>query len=213
MSDDTLAKIGRAHTEKDIVDAYAMATVLGFTRINMDVIAGLPGETASDFARTMAKIADLNPSSFTCHTLSIKRGSRLKLEDHALCDPNTAAEMVDIAGSAAFTMGMRPYYLYRQKYMAGNLENVGYAKEGCECVYNIAMMEETRSGIGLGVGSVGKHLCGDLIVRKPNPRDLYVYLNRLPEILEQKRSFFRIDNENAPDYNDPNGDDEDRETI
>ncbi len=213
MSDETLVRIGRSHTAQAVEDAFSLAQSIGFSHINMDIIAGLPGETTEDFAHTLSKIRELSPSSFTCHTLSIKRGSRLQSEQHLLCDAKTVGVMVEMARDTACGMGMEPYYMYRQKYMAGNLENVGYAKPGCACVYNIAMMDEMLSVMALGVGSVGKLLWGNLIVRKPNPRDLYVYLDRLPNILEQKRGFFCIDNGNTRVYNNPNDDDEDRGTI
>ncbi len=213
MADRTLVRIGRSHSAEDVEEAVRLAQSAGFSHINMDIIAGLPGESIDDFDYTLSRIMALNPSSFTCHTLSIKRGSRLQMEQHDLCDAKTVGEMVDRARTCAQSMGMDPYYMYRQKYMAGNLENVGYAKAGDACVYNIAMMDEMRSIMALGVGSVGKLLCGNLIVRKPNPRDLFVYLQRIESILEQKRTFFCIDNGNAAVYNNQNDDDEDRGTV
>ena len=213
MSDETLVRIGRSHTAKQVEESFYLAQSVGFSHINMDIIAGLPGETIADFAHTLDRVKALSPSSFTCHTLSIKRGSRLQSDKHVLAEDKAVGEMVEMARDAAGKMGMEPYYLYRQKYMAGNLENVGYALPHDACVYNIAMMDEMLSVMALGVGSVGKLLIGDLIVRKPNPRDLYVYLERLPNILEQKHTFFCIDNGYTRDYNSPNDDDEDRETI
>jgi oxygen-independent coproporphyrinogen-3 oxidase len=211
MVDQTLVRIGRSHTQKDILDCVDLARSIGFMHINMDIIAGLPGESVSDFAYTLEQIRKIGPESLTCHTLALKRGSALQQGNHEQTPAHTVCRMVEDAQSCAEGMGMSPYYLYRQKYMAGNLENVGYAKDKKACVYNIAMMDELRSIVALGVGSVGKLLSGDLIVRKPNPRDLFVYLSRHNGILEQKRRFFHVDKPNAGDYNNQNGDDEARE--
>lgn len=186
----TLDRIGRRHTPEQIVETIDLARSLGFERINMDIIAGLPGETLSDFRQTLYAIADLAPSGLTCHTLSIKRGSRLH-ESGYIADNAEVAQMVDQARSLAQTLGMEPYYMYRQKYMAGNLENVGYTRPGYACVYNIAMMDELRSVMALGVGSVGKWIQGDRIERRPNPKDLHLYLQRIDTICYQKDTFFQ----------------------
>lgn len=209
MVDRTLQRIGRSHTAADIENAVDMAKHAGFNHINMDIIAGLPGETQSDFYTTLSRIRNMAPAAFTCHTLSLKRGSRLLLKNHTLCDTKTASIMVDRARSCAHEMGMHPYYMYRQKYMAGNLENVGYAKAGQECVYNVAMMDEMLPVMGLGVGAVGKVISGDVIRRIPNPRDLFVYLERLDRIVQQKRRFYGVDKEIPSVYNNSNGNDED----
>lgn len=190
MQNKTLERIGRRHTAEEIEACYALARQEGFTHINADLIAGLPGETTEDFADTLKRVEALSPSSLTCHTLALKRGSRL-LEDHyAHGKADVVSGMVDMARAKATEMGMGPYYLYRQKHMAGNLENVGYAKKGDACLYNVAMMDEMLDVVGLGVGAVGKRIVGSRIQRKPNPRDIGVYLERIQGICEQKAAFF-----------------------
>ncbi len=186
----TLERIGRRHTPQQIVETVDLARSLGFTSINMDIIAGLPGETLADFCQTLKAIADIAPSGLTCHTLSIKRGSKLHEMGYAAASTEVA-QMVDQARGLAQTLGLEPYYMYRQKYMAGNLENVGYTRPGHACVYNIAMMDELRSVMALGVGSVGKWIQGDRIERRPNPKDLHLYLERINTICRQKDTFFQ----------------------
>ncbi|MCL2812408.1 MAG: coproporphyrinogen dehydrogenase HemZ, partial [Clostridia bacterium] len=126
MRNATLERIGRAHTAEQIELAYEQARTAGFRNINMDLICALPGENEQDFADTLERVANLGPESLTVHTLAIKRASKLRDMAHQLCDPEVAARMVEMGRQAARAMGMRAYYLYRQKYMAGNLENVGY---------------------------------------------------------------------------------------
>ena len=191
MQNKTLQRIGRKHTAEDIEACYTLARQEGFSHINADLIAGLPGETVEDFADTLKKVEELQPSSLTCHTLAIKRGSKL-IEDHYThATAENVARMVDLAREKAKCMQMGPYYLYRQKHMAGNLENVGYAKKGDACLYNVAMMDEMLDVLGLGVGAVGKRIVGSQIRRVPNPRDIGVYLDRIQSICEQKTSFFQ----------------------
>lgn len=208
MVDETLRRIGRAHTAQQVMETVALARSLGFEKINMDLIAGLPGEGEREFAHTLDKVRQIAPSSLTCHTLCIKRGSRLRDMQHQLCEGEVVSAMVERARDLAGELGLRPYYMYRQKYMAGNLENVGYARPGNACIYNIAMMDELRDVMALGMGAVGKYMEGGLIVRKANPKDLALYLARLPQILQNQRAFFSVDNRKMPVYNDQNGDDE-----
>ena len=190
MQNKTLERIGRRHTAEEIEACYELAREEGFDHINADLIAGLPGETAEDFADTLEKIEGLSPSSLTCHTLALKRGSKLLETRYAHTNADIVPRMVDMAHEKAAEMGMEPYYLYRQKHMAGNLENVGYAKKGDACLYNVAMMDEMLDVIGVGVGAVGKRIIENRIERKPNPRDIGVYLERIETICEQKASFF-----------------------
>ena len=152
MNDKTLEVIGRRHTVQQVYDAYAMARQVGFHHVNMDVIAGLPGEDLDDFARTMAGAKELRPESLTVHTLAIKRSSRLHLENAPLPPAELAAEMVRMGHRTAEEMGLKPYYLYRQKNMAGNQENVSYALPGHACQYNVDIMEETTHILALGAG-------------------------------------------------------------
>ena len=191
MQDKTLERIGRRHTARDIEDCYALAKRMGFTHINCDLIAGLPGETVDDFADTLERIEALRPSSVTCHTLALKRGSKLIEEHYLHAGAGEVARMVDMAREKARALGMEPYYLYRQKHMAGNLENVGYATPDDACLYNVAMMDEQMDVMGLGVGAVGKRIIGNRIERRPNPRDIDVYLSRIEQICAQKSAFFR----------------------
>ncbi|MBA4347595.1 MAG: coproporphyrinogen dehydrogenase HemZ [Clostridiales bacterium] len=194
MNDETLKRVGRSHTQDDIVRVFDLAREIGFASINMDLIAGLPGETADDMRRSCSAIARLRPDNLTVHSLAIKRSSSLKkeLDDHALATAAQAEEMTRIGASCANQMGMNPYYMYRQKYMSGNLENVGYALPGKECVYNIDMMEETASILSHGAGTMTKRVfCGqNRIERLPSPKDVPTYLNKLDKLIEDKAAFF-----------------------
>ena len=158
MNDKTLRVIGRAHTAQQVEEAYAMARTANIHHINMDVIAGLPGENIDDFTRTMDAALRLKPESLTVHTLAIKRSSRLHLENAPLPDGETASRMVQLGLDTAHQLGMKPYYLYRQKYMAGNQENVGYALPGHACQYNVDIMEETTHILALGAGGISKRV-------------------------------------------------------
>ena len=198
FSDDTLMRIGRAHTGRETVEAYRLARKLGFDDINMDIIAALPGEGVDDFAHTLNAVQDLAPDSVTVHSLAIKRSSRLHEQlavagnGYGQVSREGAAEMIALARLRLMEGGWRPYYLYRQKYMAGNLENVGYAKPGKACLYNIGNMEETASVLALGAGAITKWLfdpkCRDLrIERAPNVRNIGEYIQRVDEMVRRKR--------------------------
>ncbi len=192
MQDQTLRRIGRAHTAADTVRAYDMARREGFDHINMDLIAALPGEDEADFADTLAQAAVLAPESLTVHTLALKRASKLRDTAYTPCDAHSAQAMVDAAHDAAVRMGLAPYYLYRQKYMAGNLENVGYAMPGLACRYNIDMMEETTSILAVGAGAISKRVFGHeaRIERAPNVSDIDHYLERVDEMIARKRALW-----------------------
>jgi len=195
MNDETLKRVGRSHTQEDIVRVFDLAREIGFASINMDLIAGLPGETADDMQRSCDAIANLlRPDDLTVHSLAIKRSSLLKkeLDEHALATAAQAEEMTRIGAICADQMGMNPYYMYRQKYMSGNLENVGYALPGKECVYNIDMMEETASILSHGAGTMTKRvfLGENRIERLPSPKDVPTYLNKLDKLIEDKAAFF-----------------------
>ena len=195
MNDETLRRVGRSHTREDIVRTFELAREIGFDSINMDLIAGLPGETAADMQRSCDAIAQLNPDNLTVHSLAIKRSSTLKkeLDEHALASSAQAEEMTQIGARCAESMGMNPYYMYRQKYMSGNLENVGYALPGKECVYNIDMMEETASILSHGAGTMTKRVFSgqNRIERLPSPKDVPTYLAKLDRLLTDKAAFFR----------------------
>ena len=190
FSDETLRVIGRAHTAQQTIDAFNLAREMGIHHINMDLIAALPGETEADFARSLEKTIALNPESVTVHTLAIKRSSRLHLENRYHADAEAAARMVTDARETLGGAGYRPYYLYRQKYMAGNLENVGYAKPGYACLYNIDNMEETTRILALGAGAITKWLFPRerRIERAPNVRNIEQYIDRADEMADRKRT-------------------------
>jgi oxygen-independent coproporphyrinogen-3 oxidase len=195
MNDETLRRVGRSHTREDIVRTFELAREIGFDSINMDLIAGLPSETAEDMQRSCDAIMRLAPDNLTVHSLAIKRSSTLKkeLDEHALASSAQAEEMTQIGARCAESMGMNPYYMYRQKYMSGNLENVGYALVGKECVYNIDMMEETASILSHGAGTMTKRVFAgqNRIERLPSPKDVPTYLAKLDRLLADKAAFFR----------------------
>lgn len=193
MNQATLDLIGRRHTVEQVKEAFGMARETGFSNINMDIILGLPGETEADVENTLARITSLEPDALTVHTLARKRASRLNTERgswDALPAGDTGAQM-ELAQAAARGMGMRPYYLYRQKNMTGNLENTGFSKPGLEGLYNILMMEDAEDIAAAGAGTVSKRIFSDgTIVRSDNVKDPALYLERLPEMLERKRGLF-----------------------
>ena len=192
MHDETLERIGRRHTRAQTEAAYRLAREMGFNHINMDLIAGLPGEDLAMFRQTLDWLGALAPESMTVHTLSIKRSSLLHLWQAMLPDGGMVAGMVRAGAETAAALGMRPYYLYRQKYMAGNQENVGYALPGHECLYNIDMMEETANVIALGAGAASKRLFPQkgFIRRAFNVSDIRQYIDRVDEMVARKRELF-----------------------
>lgn len=174
MHDTTLERIGRRHSVADIYRAFALAREAGFAVINMDTIVGLPGESLADVEKTFAKIRELAPENLTVHSLAVKRASTLRAElsKEEIMQAKEAEAMVEAGRVAAGEMGMIPYYLYRQRHIFGNLENVGYARPGAESVYNIQMMEERQTIIALGAGGITKLVApGDWRVeRVANPK-------------------------------------------
>ena len=191
MNDETLRVIGRAHTAQQTIDCYHMARDLGFDDINMDVIAALPGEDYAMFAHTLDVIRALNPDSLTVHTLAIKRSSKLHEQKYQQTEEDVA-RMVALGRETAHALGMRAYYLYRQKYMAQNLENVGYARSRSVCRYNIDNMEETTSVLALGAGGISKCVMRqeEKILRAPNIANIEQYIARVDEMVERKREAF-----------------------
>ncbi len=189
MHDQTLALIGRRHTAAQTETAYALARSMGFSHINMDLIAGLPGENLDMFLETLAWSRALAPESLTVHTLCIKRSSLLHLWEAELPDGDMVSRMVDAGRQEAERRGMQPYYLYRQKHMAGNLENVGYALPGHACVYNVDMMEETGHVLAVGAGAISKRVDPRIgrIERAPNVSEIAQYIDRVDEMAERKR--------------------------
>lgn len=193
MNDETLVRIGRAHTAQQTVDAYKMARQIGFGDINMDVIAALPGEDYTMFERTLDIIRDLAPDSLTVHTLAIKRSSKLHEQKYQQSIKDTA-DMVSLGREVAHRMGMRAYYLYRQKYMSENLENVGYSRPERICRYNIDNMEETTSVLALGAGGISKCVMRqeEKILRAPNIANIEQYIERVDEMVARKREAFAV---------------------
>ncbi|MPM34619.1 Oxygen-independent coproporphyrinogen-III oxidase-like protein HemZ [bioreactor metagenome] len=196
MQQKTLNLIGRNHTVKDIIDIFGKIRQSGIPVINMDVIVGLPGENEQDFAETMAQIALLNPDNLTVHTLAVKKGSILKTAAKSGTKLNAAGDkiqdMIDIADQYARQMDMQPYYLYRQKHMMGNLENIGYAKLGTECNYNIQIMEERQSVIGIGPAAGTKAInTSDWTLESCyNAKDLSSYINNVDRYISIRAKLF-----------------------
>lgn len=198
MNDETLQAIGRCHTAEETRQAFRLARELGFDNINMDVIAALPGETPDHFAHTMTEIEKLNPDSLTVHSLAIKHSSRLNLERYPLPEGSAAAEMAVMGEESARRLGMNPYYLYRQKYMAGQQQNIGYARPGKACLYNVDIMEETTSILAFGAGAISKRVLPDhelRILRAPNVSDVETYLQHGAEMISRKSKLFLGENE------------------
>lgn len=195
MNDETLRRVGRTHTAEDIRRVFEMAREIGFVSINMDLIAGLPGETRKDMEESCETVARLRPDNLTVHSLAVKRSSLLKksLEEYPLASAEEAEKMTETGAACAEDMGMRPYYMYRQKYMSGNLENVGYSLPGKECAYNIDMMEETVSILAHGAGTMTKRVfdAENRIERLPSPKDVPTYLEKLDRLITDKEAFFR----------------------
>lgn len=191
MQQKTLERIGRRHTVEDVVRSFRQARELGFDNINMDLIAGLPGETSLDMQDTLRQIEALGPDSLTVHSLAIKRAARMGQEQEYTGKGASYAEisrMIRDSADAAARMGLLPYYLYRQKNIAGNFENVGYAKDGKAGIYNVLIMEEKQSIIACGAGSVSKRVYPDgRIERCENVKDVALYIEKIDEMIERKR--------------------------
>lgn len=190
MNEETLKIIGRNHTPKQIVEAYELARKCGIDVINMDIIAGLPGENLEMFKKTVSEVEALNPENTTVHTMSIKRSSRLRemLDEYDLTKGDEVSKMVDYARETLAKKGKYPYYLYRQKNMLGNLENIGYCTKGTESLYNIFIMEEVQTILALGCGGVTKTVDRetDRIERIFNVKEPKDYIERIDEMLERK---------------------------
>lgn len=190
MKQETLNLIGRKHTVEAVKECFGMARMLGFDNINMDLIIGLPEETMEDVRRTMEEIMALNPDSVTVHSLAIKRAARLNMfkEKYGNLKITNTQEMIDLTADYAKRMGMEPYYLYRQKNMAGNFENVGYAKPGKACIYNILIMEEKQTILACGAGTTTKvvYPAENRLERVENVKDVEQYIDRVGEMIERK---------------------------
>lgn len=180
MSDDVLAAIGRFHTAQDILDALALVRAEGGFEVNMDLIAGLPGDSAAGFSRTLDSVLSLAPENITVHTLSIKNGSYLAQRPETLPAASEVESMLDESAQRLGAAGYAPYYLYRQKYMSGGFENLGWANRGTENLYNICMMEELCDVIALGAGGSSKFPAPDGSIRRQvNPKYPKEYIERI----------------------------------
>ena len=202
MQQKTLDTIGRKHRVEEVPEAFCLARRMGFDNINMDLIAGLPGEDAKDMEDTLRQIRELLPDSLTVHSLAIKRAAKMEwadLKTDADKISRTLSEMVRMSSDAASQMGMTPYYLYRQKNIAGNFENVGYAKVDKAGIYNILIMEEKQSIIAAGAGASTKIVLKEPIpvpgskkrkmthlIRVENVKAIDAYIDRIDEMIERK---------------------------
>lgn len=196
MQQKTLDLVGRKHTVQDVVEAFHMARRLGFDNINMDLIAGLPGETAADMQDTLRQVEALHPDSLTVHALAIKRAARFGQEGRTAQLHSEITQMIEDASECARGMGLKPYYLYRQKNIAGNFENVGYAEVDKAGIYNILIMEEKQTILAAGAGASTKILLKEPIrtengkeiglVRIENVKNITEYISRIDEMIERK---------------------------
>lgn len=186
----TLERIGRSHTPEQIVEAFRLAKKAGVPVINADLIAGLPGEDPSDFEQSLKTIMALAPENLTVHTLAVKKASRLiELDaDYSYRQGETVSAMLAIASALLREGGYLPYYLYRQKHMAGNLENTGYALPGTENLYNVRIMGENQTIAALGAGGISKVYFApeDRLERVPNVSNYEIYMERIEEMLMRK---------------------------
>ncbi|MGI5849163.1 MAG: coproporphyrinogen dehydrogenase HemZ [Christensenellales bacterium] len=192
LVDDTLLRIGRHHTAAQFFDAYGMARKTGL-QVNVDLIAGLPGESQRDFTGTLEKIISLDPENITVHTLAVKRASAFAAANlNAFPTDTETAKMLCAAQRMLEAAGYHPYYMYRQKYMKGSLENAGYAKDGKACLYNIDNMEELLSVAAFGAGAISKRVYGggERIERAANLKDLRIYIARVGEMARRKQALF-----------------------
>ena len=192
MNQETLEIIGRRHTVEQTKEAFLLARELGFDNINMDLIVGLPGEEMPEVQHTMEEVSALDPDSITVHSLAVKRAARLNMfkDQYQELTFVNSCEIMDMTARYAMQKGLFPYYLYRQKNMAGNFENVGYARPGKEGIYNILIMEEKQSILALGAGASTKVVAGEKIDRIENVKDIRSYISRIDEMIERKQQGF-----------------------
>ena len=199
MKDETLKIIGRRHTVAHTVESFQLARELGFDDINMDLIMGLPEESLEDVRDTLEQVKALKPDNLTVHSLALKRAARLNMfkEDYKDYKMVNTTEHMNLTAEYAKKMGLEPYYLYRQKSMAGNLENVGYASPGKAGIYNILIMEEKQTIVACGAGASTKRVWNEpnpdgthRIERCENVKDVAQYIERIDEMIERKQKLF-----------------------
>ena len=193
MEDHVLRACGRPHKAVDVVRAYGEAVDAGFKAINMDLIAGLPEDSVEGFKRSLDAVAALDPANITVHTLALKKGADLFERRVNLPSAEEVTEMVAYANETLSKLGYKPYYLYRQKYMSGSFENVGWSKNGLDCLYNIYMMEEVHTILSLGGGGMNKVNFPDgSLKRFHNPKFPEQYIEMIDDVLKQKEEMFEL---------------------
>ena len=193
MEDSVLRACGRPHKAADVVRAYSQAVDAGFAAINMDLIAGLPQDDFDGFRRSLDAVAALNPANITVHTLALKKGADLFEKREGLSTAEEVARMVDYAGETLRSLHYKPYYLYRQKYMSGSFENVGWSRDGLDCLYNIYMMEELHTIVSLGGGGMNKvNLPDGTLQRFHNPKFPEQYIEMIDSVCKQKEELFAL---------------------
>ncbi len=193
MEDSVLRACGRPHTGADVLRAYQEAVDAGFSAVNMDLIAGLPTDTYDGFRRSLDTVAAWNPANITVHTLALKKGADLFEKREGLSTPDTVSQMVAYANDTLRALGYQPYYLYRQKYMSGSFENVGWSRDGLDCLYNIYMMEEVHTILSLGGGGMNKVNLPDGTLRRfHNPKFPEQYIEKIDDVLRQKEELFAL---------------------
>lgn len=193
MEDSVLRACGRPHKAADVVRAYREAEDAGFAAINMDLIAGLPTDSVDGFRRSLDQVAALNPANITVHTLALKKGADLFERRENLPSPQAVTDMVAYAGQLLPSLSYKPYYLYRQKYMSGSFENVGWSRDGLDCLYNIYMMEEVHTILSLGGGGMNKVQMPDGSLRRfHNPKFPEQYIEMIDSVLKQKDEMFTL---------------------
>ena len=188
LQDSVLQKIGRQHTAQQSIEAFLTARKLGFTNINMDLIAGLPSDTYEGFSDTLRRVAELHPDSITVHTLTLKRAADLYHdEQNQNTEVSVVEKMAELSAKYLPECGYRPYYLYRQKNTLGNLENVGYAMPGKENLYNILIMDDRQTILGAGCAASSKIVQGNNITRVLNYKFPYEYIHQFDTLMEKKK--------------------------
>ena len=193
MIDSVLRASGRPHRSDDVRRSYAQAVEAGYKAINMDLIAGLPTDTVEGFCRSLDEVAALNPANITVHTLALKKGADLFERRENLPTAAEVTEMVAYANQTLRTLGYKPYYLYRQKYMSGSFENVGWSRDNLDCLYNIYMMEEVHTILSLGGGGMNKVNFPDgSLKRFHNPKFPEQYIEMIDDVLRQKQELFEL---------------------
>jgi coproporphyrinogen dehydrogenase HemZ len=193
MNDETLKIIGRDHSSDETIKSFELARRLGFDNINMDIILGLPGEGIQHLERTLEAIEKLQPESLTVHTMAIKRASIINENLDSITSQGNTLEMMKRTAEYARKQNLKPYYLYRQKNMVENLENIGYCKPGYECIYNIQIIEEKQTNIAFGADAITKTVFNDenRIERQGNIKDIRLYISRIEEQVDKKLELLR----------------------